>query len=212
MHKKLKATKSDKMDNIFQLLSDSVELQKKRIDQLSAAAGNTNNKEPSLPPNLQPLEPNLEKALNKLGDDDNDGIAVVNKDKLDNDDDSVEILSPKYKKERPIINKEEKKDDNDGFAVVNTWSRGNSHAGFPNGVFSNFEFRRKIHTFIDEVTSNDEIEESDKESLVLSFYDPALSDQVAPYLDSLLATRKTSTAIAKNLLWFIRCLKMRGEQ
>ena len=198
MHKKLKATKSDKMDNIFQLLSDSVELQKKRIDQLSAAAGNTNNKEPSLPPNLQPLEPNLEKALNKLGDED--------------DDNSVEILSPQNKKERPIINKEEKKDDNDGFAVVNTWSRGNSHAGFPNGVFSNFEFRRKIHTFIDEVTSNDEIEESDKESLVLSFYDPALSDQVAPYLDSLLATRKTSTAIAKNLLWFIRCLKMRGEQ
>ena len=68
----------------------------------------------------------------------------------------------------------------------------------------------KVHVFIDDLTNNTGIEDADKETITLAFYNDALSKDVIPYFLSLHSTRKSFTEIAGSLVWFINCLNKRN--
>ena len=178
MHRKLKESKSEKMDKVLDLLAMNLQnpgVYHKQSNQNAAE---------------EAADANLELALKNLGDDSSD----------------MEILPPNIEENNKST--EEKKES---FEYSVNHQRSGSNAASP-AVFANHDSRRKIHGFIDELTSNDVIMDEDKQEICLAFYDHSLSDDVAAYLDSLLSTRKSLTEIATNLLWFINCLKKREDK
>lgn len=185
LHRQLKSTKSDKMDKVLDLLAINLEQVKNNND---------NNDQAQISVEEPSIDDNLKLAINGLGDANADNAS------------DLEILPPEIKK--PM---EEKKQSSDYASAPNSMLNTRSVSSSP-GVFSNFDYRRKIHGFIAEVTINPILEDEEKQQLVSSFYVPALSDEVSSYLDSLLATRKTTVEIARNLLWFINCLKKREDK
>ena len=189
MHKKLKETKSDKMMKLLDLVQYNLQQSVNKNDNNNNNNNNSNDnikKDDEALNDEQDMDDDLQLALNDLGVE----------------SDEVEILPPQI---------EEKKDSLDASNQTITMMNTRSASSQP-AVMTNFDYRRKIHLFIADVTVNTNLEDEDKQQLVASFYDPTVSDETSSYLDSLLATRKSSTEIAKNLLWFINCLKKREDK
>ena len=151
------------------------------------------------------LDPEIGSAINDLGNE---------------SDSDVQILHPK--KRMPAIEEEEtpeaKCENFDlNLSFEDTTNNSKKQPSPPmNNYYQPFPTQKttttQSHEFIDYLTrSPEEVPEKDAQEITLAFYDPVLAPHVAPYFDSLLATRKGYQEIAQSLGWFVRCLKNRNN-
>ena len=66
---------------------------------------------------------------------------------------------------------------------------------------------QRLYAFIDQVTSDEEMEDDDKQALTLAFYDEKLKADIIPYFDSLCIQNKCFSDMAASLLFLVKCLK-----
>ena len=66
---------------------------------------------------------------------------------------------------------------------------------------------QRLYAFIDQVTSDEEMENNDKQALTLAFYDEKLKSDIIPYFDSLCVQNKSFSEMAASLLFLVKCLK-----
>lgn len=179
MHRKLKQSKSDKMDKVLDLLAINLKHTMPGNNQVHKSAEEDT------------IEDELDAAMKGLCDDSSD----------------VELILPPDIEKKDKSFQEEKKQ-----AIEPVFTRQSVVETTSPAIFSNHDSRRKIHGFIDELTSNDAINDEDKQEICLAIYHVSLSKDVCLYLESLLSTRKSLADIARNLLWFINCLKKREDK
>ena len=182
---------------------------------------NSNNKD-----NVQDSDQDIDDALRELGvlteetgekEKANKEKDQDNKQDNDEDDSDLEQIENNNGKKRKLENIESMQEvANLSQSSSSTASSINNNGGgssFYGGSAINphsqtpIYHTQRLYAFIDQVTSDGEMENDDKQALTLAFYDEKLKSDIIPYFDSLCIQNKSFSDMAASLLFLVKCLK-----
>ena len=189
LYKKLRESKGGKIDKILDFMC-------KKFEQDGSNNNNQNDDKQN------ELAPEIEHALHELGKPNDSDLEILVAKKMPRDLKEEKSFEPITTSNNSLALRQDRESSVTGNSsyLVSDESASNAR----NDSLS------KVHVFIDDLTNNTGIEDADKETITLAFYNDALSKDVIPYFLSLHSTRKSFTEIAGSLVWFINCLNKRN--